>query len=246
MITQILKIQAHNTDIHPCFLARMQVALQLKQGILYQTDQKAFLLIEGASAFICGKIVDISEIDCFLQWLGVKTLQSLEPLQDAKEHVIMRYQPDRIKKLAETPVEIEEKPNLWQLSQSGLLQVEQASYYRTACLRVNQGTAKIFAIKDKDTYCATAGAYAITKQAAYITGVATAAYKQKQGYASCLLHTLCTKLKERAIYLICEKELCAFYEKIGFQAECICYEKTFFQEKQEIDKRKAIHDRTIF
>lgn len=183
----------------------------------YAVDDAAVLMVHGAGALLCGEVSDLEEIKTFLHMSGAATLLCEKPVAqgNAEKRFSMCWNGK-----AETyllPAEICTAPSLWHLSQSGLFDADPQAYYADVCRRVNRGAALIYTCEHGGTVYATAGAYAVTKHAAYLSGVATQEAYRGQGCASALVTALCTVLSPREIYLICKPSLAAFYKRLGFE-----------------------------
>lgn len=203
-----------------CLSVRLAAAWECYGGdapdcAFYAVDDAAVLMVHGAGALLCGEVSDLEEIKTFLYMSGAATLLSAQSAQGAQKRISMRRRGK-----AETyllPAEICTAPSLWHLSQSGLFDADPQAYYADVCRRVNRGAALIYTCEHGGTVYATAGAYAVTKHAAYLSGVATQEAYRRKGCASALVTALCTALSPREIYLICKPPLAAFYKRLGFE-----------------------------
>ena len=186
----------------------------------YLVDSSGALMVQGAQALLCGNAADVGELEHFLEFSGVRSFFAervmLERWRAAPRLLLGHAGPAR-RPDAEFPG-LDRRPDLWALSQSGLLDVEQPVYYADACRRVNAGSAVIWAVKDSaGGYRSTAGLYALTGGAAYLTAVATRPEDRGQGCAGALVQGLCAFAAPRPVYLICAPGLRGFYEKLGFR-----------------------------
>lgn len=87
-------------------------------------------------------------------------------------------------------------------------------WYPDVCHFVRHGISKVFAIPGK----ATATVMFSLDGVSLISFVASAEKERGKGYASALVSYIAAEEQKRGFtpYVICEKELCRFYEKAGF------------------------------
>lgn len=206
-----------------CLSVRLAAAWECYGGdapdcAFYAVDDAAVLMVHGAGALLCGNVPDLAEIQTFLRMSGAVTLLCAETAYaEPEKRLSMRWSGlvQAGKRLL--PPETCTAPSLWRLSQSGLLDADPQAYYADVCRRANRGAALIYTCERDGVAYATAGAYAITENGAYLSGVATRKADRGRGCASALVTALCDALSPREIYLICKPQLAAFYERLGFE-----------------------------
>ena len=183
----------------------------------YWVENSGALMVQGQNALFSGRLPDADELSSFLRFLHVKSFQSentLLPDWQPSPQLLMKLEQPVPPKAAWT---IDETPNLWQLSQSGLLgSADSEAWYADACLRVNKGFAAVRAVHHENAWIAMAEAQCITPNGVYLTAVATADAHRKKGCASSLLASFAQSFDGVSIYLLCKPSLRKFYEKRGF------------------------------
>lgn len=207
-----------------CLSVRVAAAWECYGGdapdcAFYAVDDTALLMVHGAGALLCGEVSDLQEIKTFLRMSGAATLlcEAIAAQESAKKRLSMRWN-GKVEKCLQ-PAEFCAAPSLWRLSQSGLLDADPQAYYADVCRRVNRGAALVYTCERDGAAYATAGAYAVTERAAYLSGVAAQETHRRQGCASALVTALCAALSPREVYLICKPPLAAFYGRIGFEID---------------------------
>ena len=122
-------------------------------------------------------------------------------------------------KMPQGSIEIEENPDLWELSKT-VDGVDADAWYSDVCTRKNKGHAAVHAIKENGKYVSIVYAQCIAQGEMYLTSVQTLAPHRKKGYAAALLSSFC---QGETVYIICSPAMRKFYEKCGFSlASPIC------------------------
>lgn len=210
-----------------CTGARIAAALDAwgldaKGCAFYRVDDTGALLVQGASALLCGAAGDTAELEAFLAACGAKSFLSERVFLDgwrALPRLLMGRRAERAdgQETPPLPAGCETRPDLWALAHSGLIGAEPDAYYADVRRKVNAKRAAVWAVRGADgAYIATAGVYALTGTDAYLSAVATRADMRGRGLASALVDGLCAALAPRRIYLLCATGMRAFYEKRGF------------------------------
>lgn len=94
--------------------------------------------------------------------------------------------------------------------------------YTDLQLRRNHGRAAVWGIRfpcrgSGGQLAATAGAWALTDQEAYIACVETRPEARRRGHARALMEALSRHFADRALTLVCREDLRPFYERLGFE-----------------------------
>ena len=185
----------------------------------YAVNSSAVLMTLGDGALLCGDAPDVEELESFLRFANLRTLQANKTMLyhwNPVPRLLMRHT-GAAEILCSAPVEMQ--PDLWALAHSGLFEnLSPDAWYADTCLRVNHGEAAVFAIIKEGAPVASAGLYAIGEKSAYLTAVATKKEQRGNGYASTLVSTLCAMQQNRTIYLLCAQILRAAWLYTGAAA----------------------------
>lgn len=183
----------------------------------YAVDDTALLMTLGDGALLCGAASDIEELESFLHFAHIRTLQANQTMLyhwNPAPRLLMKHS-GAAEILCSAPVETQ--PDYWALAHSDLLaHLPPEAWYADTCLRVNRSEAVVYAIVKDGVPMATAGLYAIGEKSAYLTAVATKKAYRGKGYATTLVSALCASQQNRTIYLLCTPMLRSFYEQLGF------------------------------
>lgn len=99
------------------------------------------------------------------------------------------------------------------------------TFYSEICTMRNRGLAQIWTLEEKGVTAATAGAYAITENAALLSAVETAPAFRGKGCAGALVCALARELcgQGKAVCLVARPGVEGFYEKLGFEQRGLTY-----------------------
>ncbi len=180
------------------------------------------LCVHGASALYTGAMQDLQEFESFLNALKIISFKSnnmLLPNWLAKPHYLMKR--DKTCKIGVHVAPVMDKPDLWQLSQSGTLSnISAEAWYSSASRLVKANLADIRAValnvNNSAQYVSTVGIYSMNDYLAYISAVETKEEHRGCGYASTLISVLANAHADKDIYLTCTPEIHGFYERLGF------------------------------
>ncbi len=102
------------------------------------------------------------------------------------------------------------------------------TFYSEICTMRNRGLAQIWTLEEKGVTAATAGAYAITENAALLSAVETAPAFRGKGCAGALVCALARELcgQGKAVCLVARPGVEGFYEKLGFEQRGLTYGHT--------------------
>lgn len=202
--------------------------------------EKPFALaVRGASALLTGsaKGEEVALLLNFLQARRLKTARP-EPLpgwrQDAVFHVFhapaggpkARPLPEGFR-LNEAPSLLGVTEFLWGGESMAAPHDRRSTdtFYSEICTMRNRGLAQIWTLEEKGVTAATAGAYAITENAALLSAVETAPAFRGKGCAGALVCALARKLcgQGKAVCLVARPGVEGFYEKLGFEQRGLTY-----------------------
>lgn len=189
------------------------------------------LAVQGSHALLVG-LADTEELDSFLTFLGVQRLktdgivpQGWNVQERPRRFVFTPDMPhfhrersasvilDMMPSMAEVAAFFQQGETFAQASQDVL-----DAFYSEACTLRNHGLAQIWALRKQGKLVATAGAYAIWNNTAYLAGVETCAEERKQGYAGSLVAALTEHFIKQGIgvELLCKPGSEGFYRALGF------------------------------
>lgn len=99
------------------------------------------------------------------------------------------------------------------------------TFYSEACTLRNRGLAEIWTLEQNGVTAATAGAYAVTENAALLSAVETAPSFRGKGCAGALVCALARRLcgQGKAVCLVARPGVEGFYEKLGFEQRGLTY-----------------------
>lgn len=196
--------------------------------------EKPFALaVRGASALLTGsaKGKEVALLLNFLQARRLKTARP-EPLpgwrRDAVFHVFhapaggpkARPLPEGFR-LNEAPSLLGVTEFLWGGESMAAPHDRRSTdtFYSEICTMRNRGLAQIWTLEEKGVTAATAGAYAITENAALLSAVETAPAFRGKGCAGALVCALARALcgQGKAVCLVARPGVEGFYEKLGFE-----------------------------
>ena len=95
------------------------------------------------------------------------------------------------------------------------------NFYSELCTKLARGAACVWAARRDGRMIATAGAYALSPETAYLAAIETAEALRGRGIGSWLTGALaaCLAAKGRRVSLLCGQARAAFYERLGFAQE---------------------------
>ncbi|MEG0877160.1 MAG: GNAT family N-acetyltransferase [Oscillospiraceae bacterium] len=212
----------------PFFNVCMQASYQLYNShpllaSFYTIDKTAAMSVTGHSALLCGSVKCKEELASFLNFCGVTRIKTDGYIPNgfaATGISLMLYsggEPPSLNggTLCEEP-DLREVAKM--LCNTGS-EISEDNFYSDACMRRVRGMADVLAIKENGLLCSTAGVYAVSEQEAYIAAVMTKHECRGKGYASYLVAKLAQKYAEKRVILVCDADMCGFYEKLGFKEE---------------------------
>lgn len=197
------------------------------------------LAVRGASALLTGS-AEGEEVALLLNFLQARRLKTArpEPLpgwrQDAVFHVFhapaggpkARPLPEGFR-LNEAPSLLGVTEFLWGGESMAAPHDRRSTdtFYSEICTMRNRGLAQIWTLEEKGVTAATAGAYAITENAALLSAVETAPAFRGKGCAGALVCALARKLcgQGKAVCLVARPGVEGFYEKLGFEQRGLTY-----------------------
>lgn len=189
------------------------------------------LAIQGRRAMLAGK-ADPEELDSFLSFLGVQRLKTSgtipegwQPKEQARRFVAACKMP-----LPQNPfpqnITIDKMPSMIEVAEflqqgetfGGEPQEVLDAFYSEACTLRNHGLGEIWALRKDGKMVATAGAYGIWNNTAYLAAVETSPLERKQGFAKVLVLSLVNHLAEQGclVELLCKPGSEGFYQSLGF------------------------------
>lgn len=205
--------------------------------------EKPFALaVRGASALLTGS-AEGEEVALLLNFLQARRLKTArpEPLpgwrQDAVFHVFhapaggpkARPLPEGFR-LNEAPSLLGVTEFLWGGESMAAPHDRRSTdtFYSEICTMRNRGLAQIWTLEEKGVTAATAGAYAITENAALLSAVETAPAFRGKGCAGALVCALARELcgQGKAVCLVARPGVEGFYEKLGFEQRGLTYGHT--------------------
>lgn len=205
--------------------------------------EKPFALaVRGASALLTGS-AEGEEVALLLNFLQARRLKTArpEPLpgwrQDAVFHVFhapaggpkARPLPEGFR-LNEAPSLLGVTEFLWGGESMAAPHDRRSTdtFYSEICTMRNRGLAQIWTLEEKGVTVATAGAYAITENAALLSAVETAPAFRGKGCAGALVCALARELcgQGKAVCLVARPGVEGFYEKLGFEQRGLTYGHT--------------------
>lgn len=186
----------------------------------YIIDGKAAMSVTGKVAMIAGEVRDKKELAQFFDFFGIQEIETVDLKMTgyAKEYFeVLLYTGITQEEYKNIPVDKNPAPlKLWELLHAVGAPVGKDNFYADYCMRRNKGLAMAYVVQQDAQYVATAGVYSMNEKEAYISFVATLEAYRHSGYASALCHMLAQDLKDKQVYIACEKELKKLYEKAGF------------------------------
>lgn len=197
------------------------------------------LAVRGASALLCGS-ADGEEVALMLKVLGARRLKTARPdplpgwRQDAVFHVFHAPAGGPQAKplpegfwLNETPSLLGVTEFLWGGESMSAPHDRRSTdtFYSEICTMRNRGLAQIWTLEESGVTAATAGAYAITENAALLSAVETAPAFRRKGCAGALVCALARRLcgQGKAVCLVARPGVEGFYEKLGFEQRGLTY-----------------------
>ena len=116
------------------------------------------------------------------------------------------------------------------------------NFYSELCAKLARGAACVWAVRrvGDGRMVATAGAYALTPETAYLAAVETAEPLRGKGVGSWLVGALAAQLagEGRRVSLLCEEGRIAFYARLGFKAERTLWQYMWEAEAEETKTRQ--------
>ena len=104
------------------------------------------------------------------------------------------------------------------------------NFYSELCAKLNRGAAEVWAVRQNGALAATAGAYALSPDHAYLAAVETAEHLRGHGIGGWLTGMLAKRFVEsgRRVTLTCAENRIHFYERLGFarESEVVRYTNT--------------------
>lgn len=200
------------------------------------------LAVRGASALLCGS-ADGEEVALLLKVLGARRLKTARPdplpgwRQDAVFHVFHAPAGGPQAKPLPEGFWLNEAPSLLGVTEF-LWGGESMSaphdrrstdtFYSEICTMRNRGLAEIWTLEKSGMTAATAGAYAITENAALLSAVETSPAFRGKGCAGALVCALARRLcgQGKAVCLVARPGVEGFYEKLGFEQRGLTYGHT--------------------
>ncbi len=115
------------------------------------------------------------------------------------------------------------------------------NFYSELCTKLARGAACVWAARQNGRMIATAGAYALAPETAYLAFVETAEPLRGRGVGSWLVGALAARLagEGRRVSLLCEKGRIAFYGRLGFKQEGTLWQCTREAEAGEMEAGEA-------
>lgn len=196
----------------------------------YLTDSGAVLKLSGRRATLCGvpqSPAEGSELESFMAFSQVDRLTSVDwsppswPLLD-NAAVLVRPAEEPLPPTPALPGFDPEPPVEDVLrvleSTNGRMQPEgvREGFWVDFHIRRNHGYSRVYGVWQDGVLAATAGAYAVLENAAYIACVETLPSCRHRGYATALLARLCADLPHRALSLMCADPMESFYGQWAF------------------------------
>lgn len=192
----------------------------------FAADSTGALELKGAGARLCGTY-DAQEAGIFLKLMGVESVfvhgalpqgyHAEEPLfymvydahRAAEPETGLLFETDRepaAAKITDFFCDRKNDPDAWD------------NFYSELCTKRTHGAAEVWAAVSRGEIIATAGAYALGAQHAFLSGIETKEPFRGQGVGGKLTALLAEKLsgQGRTVTLLCRKERLGFYERLGF------------------------------
>lgn len=197
------------------------------------------LAVRGASALLTGS-AEGEEVALLLNFLQARRLKTARPdplpgwRQDAVFHVFhapagglkARPLPEGFR-LNEAPSLLGVTEFLWGGESMAAPHDRRSTdtFYSEICTMRNRGLAQIWTLEEKGVTAATAGAYAITENAALLSAVETAPAFRGKGCAGALVCALARELcgQGKAVCLVARPGVEGFYETLGFEQRGLTY-----------------------
>lgn len=191
--------------------------------------------VRGASALLAGP-ADAEELAGFLGFCGVQQLRTTAAVPKGwqpKERFVRMILPAGAtlpRQPAPEKIRLNECPSVGQVTDllcrgeslgSGAGDARDCFYSET-CTLVNHGRALIWAAQAPEgELVATAGAYALWNQTAYLAGVETLQGNRGRGVGRFLVCALANRLagQGNTVELLCTPERAGFYRALGFERE---------------------------
>lgn len=191
--------------------------------------------VRGASALLAGP-ADAEELAGFLGFCGVQQLRTTAAVPKSwqrKERFVRMVLPANaalVCQPAPEKIQLNEHPGVGQVTDllcrgeslgSGAEDARDCFYSET-CTLVNHGRALLWAAQTPGgELVATAGAYAIWNQTAYLAGVETLQSQRGRGVGRFLVAALANRLagQGNTVELLCALERAGFYRALGFEQQ---------------------------
>lgn len=193
----------------------------------YVADNAAMML-KGSDSTLCGE-TDEEELAGMLAFAGVRSLRTSGTVpmgwQVRETLLCMEYDGTTPPPPLPDGVVLDTEPPLGDvlplLEKEGITGGAADNFYSEACTKRNHGAALIWTAHKDGTPVATAGAYALTSEEAYLATVATLPPYRGQGIGSALTAQLARYLAVdgRRVTLLCAQGLEHFYKALGFSAQ---------------------------
>ena len=190
----------------------------------YLADSTGAIAVQGREALLAG-FANPEELGFFLRQSGVERLkcrQGAAPAGYRKTLLeLMRLEGSPAPK-GEQPdcshgLRLDEKPDLWRLAHSGLLEgIFPEDYYGDTARRRAKKLCDVMVLEEEGKPVSTAGVYSIQPDGAYLSAVFTREGYRQKGYARDLVETLARQYGAQGLWLLCRQRHCSYYEKIGF------------------------------
>lgn len=196
----------------------------------YITDSGAVLKLSGRRAALCGvpqAPAEARELADFLAFSRVDRLTAVDWYPPAwyvldNAAVLARAPGQRVPAIP-LPPGFDAEPPVDDIlavleSTSGRMQPEgvREGFWVDFHIRRNHGVSRVYGIWEGGVLAATAGAWAINAQTAYIACVETLPGYRHRGYATALVAHLCAGLPAHTLTLMCADETTGFYGRLGF------------------------------
>ncbi|MDD3428721.1 MAG: GNAT family N-acetyltransferase [Oscillospiraceae bacterium] len=213
--------------IGACMGCNYQVYKDFPQSMqFFIVDADCVLQIKGKSAFLCGTPQDETELAAFLSFCGADDLKSDGYIPQGWSQAFllynMQYSGEQPQISCKAQIEIEQATNLTDvmemLRDEAFTGEKLDNFYADACRRKNQGFAQIWAARQKGKLVATAGAYSMYQNEAYLAAVETLPMYRAQGIASALVAALSHHLHTQGwrVTLSCKQNRVHLYSCLGF------------------------------
>lgn len=196
----------------------------------YLTDSGALLKLSGRRATLCGvpaTPAEGAEVESFMAFANVDRVTAVDwspPNWYLLENAAVMLRPANVPPPAipappgfdaEAPVDdvltvLESTGG--RMSPEGVREGFWVDFH----IRRNHGYSRVYGVWEDGVLAATAGAYAVLENTAYIACVETLPSCRRKGYATALVARLCADLPGHAISLMCADDMAGFYARLGF------------------------------